>query len=645
MSFPNTTFVPKSTIITSTWLQAVNDRLTPVVDVNGIVTKPELAAPSGASLVGYMPEGVGAVATTLQGKLREGVSVKNFGAVGDDTDEAAKLQNAFSSAAGGVLNLEPGKTYRTTEELALQDGTTLNMNGATINFACVGAKRNLAVGSNCRVHNGTINNVVGSSGFEGTYQTPVVIGSYTALAGERNVVIENLTINTALAQGNGIGIFGDSADILVQNITFPDSNKIGIPVLAHWSFTEGASPMVTSHPRNLTILNIDCGDLTYGTSANYFGNSVVFISACYNVSVDNIRAKSFPHGKLVTVYAGDWGYQYGSVIENALGGGSISVSNLFGQALIAFQVYMLNPLISGTGVLKTWPASIVGTNISALGYGPVDAESKGFRVEGSTNVTLQDSHLNGFYNGTYVGTYTTNLKVKNNLFTDTYRAGIETTDATNCLDFKITGNVFTSSNVAAASATPDIKVANVTNVLIEDNIFYSALATWNTRVETSAANVRILGNISKSVLPSGSCFSIGDSTAYLLCTEFNNNVSYSAPANGIRSGQLVVPISSSAVKGSVHRNYVSFDLQPPTGGTWHQGDTIFNNEPNAPGEASGWICTVDGTPGTWVRFGQIGVLNNVSVAPIFVGQVSIVGADAYMAVGIASSADWKKITP
>ena len=42
----------------------------------------DLVASSGSSLVGYLPAGTGAVAATVQSKLRETVSVKNFGAVG-----------------------------------------------------------------------------------------------------------------------------------------------------------------------------------------------------------------------------------------------------------------------------------------------------------------------------------------------------------------------------------------------------------------------------------------------------------------------------------------------------------------------------------------------------------------------------------
>ncbi len=43
-----------------------------------IAKNSELIASSGSSLVGYMPAGTGAVATTVQGKLREGVSVFDF---------------------------------------------------------------------------------------------------------------------------------------------------------------------------------------------------------------------------------------------------------------------------------------------------------------------------------------------------------------------------------------------------------------------------------------------------------------------------------------------------------------------------------------------------------------------------------------
>jgi len=44
----------------------------------------------------------------------------------------------------------------------------------------------------------------------------------------------------------------------------------------------------------------------------------------------------------------------------------------------------------------------------------------------------------------------------------------------------------------------------------------------------------------------------------------------------------------------------------PTTGTWKQGDFVWNTAPAEAGSASskyvviGWVCTVGGTPGTWL---------------------------------------------
>jgi hypothetical protein len=79
---------------------------------------------SSADVVGYNPAGTGAVATTVQGKLRESVSVEDFGAVGDGvTDDTVAIQAAVDSfgTTGGIL-LVPTGVYRISNTIKISHG-------------------------------------------------------------------------------------------------------------------------------------------------------------------------------------------------------------------------------------------------------------------------------------------------------------------------------------------------------------------------------------------------------------------------------------------------------------------------------------------------------------------------------------------
>ena len=70
--------------------------------------------------------------------------------------------------------------------------------------------------------------------------------------------------------------------------------------------------------------------------------------------------------------------------------------------------------------------------------------------------------------------------------------------------------------------------------------------------------------------------------------------------------------------GRIHRDFLRWlgvlrdavlgldrrDTAPPTGGTWTVGQRIWNSAPAA-GQPVGWVCTADGTPGTWRPFGAV----------------------------------------
>jgi hypothetical protein len=99
----------------------------------------QLFVSSGASLVGYSPSGAGAIATSVQTKLRESVSVKDFGAIGDGVaDDTAAIQAAIDSGATAIYF--PSGVYACTplslasDTLYYGDGYASRLKTVTNNF-------------------------------------------------------------------------------------------------------------------------------------------------------------------------------------------------------------------------------------------------------------------------------------------------------------------------------------------------------------------------------------------------------------------------------------------------------------------------------------------------------------------------------
>jgi len=92
-----------------------------------------LYAPAGSNLVGFFQSGTGAAIRTVQAKLRETVSVKDFGAIGNGTDDDT---DAFQAALDAEVPLYiPDGEYLITTGLQLPYGANLQGSGGVAQYS------------------------------------------------------------------------------------------------------------------------------------------------------------------------------------------------------------------------------------------------------------------------------------------------------------------------------------------------------------------------------------------------------------------------------------------------------------------------------------------------------------------------------
>ena len=154
-----------------------------------------------ANNVTYSPNGSGAVQTTVQTKLRESVSVKDFGAVGDGvTDDTAAIQAALN-ITGKILI--PKGSYKTTSQLIIKSNTHLLLDKNAIIL------RAWSGGAGVRPDNCTIKNENALSNSQLTVDPgPAVISTF-----DTNIHIEggqwgHLNNDSTTYNGTHIGLIG-----------------------------------------------------------------------------------------------------------------------------------------------------------------------------------------------------------------------------------------------------------------------------------------------------------------------------------------------------------------------------------------------------------------------------------------------------
>lgn len=185
-------------------------------NINGVdqVTLAALAVSGGSALIGYLPSGTGAVTTTVQTKLRESVSVLDFGAnttpgITDMTEVFAAAILAVKTAGGGEVYIPEG-VYLLTGVA----GSDAKKNGILIPFTAVAT--------------GTYQNRVRLRGCgRSTVLKAGSTGMYIIRLSDSQCSISDLTIwGNGLGTTTGLGIVPENTSSQSATVNYQGWNEI-----------------------------------------------------------------------------------------------------------------------------------------------------------------------------------------------------------------------------------------------------------------------------------------------------------------------------------------------------------------------------------------------------------------------------------
>lgn len=307
--------------VTKAWV------LSQVLTGTGEAVLHELASTApgkGSALVTYSPEGVAAIPTSVQNKLRESISVKDFGAVGNGiTDDTDAVQAAITAAYGGSLYVPEGvylvtavtaidsiyiygegtlkqKPDSGTSQMLLLSGSSKNFSfyglrfdgnqqgqtvktGRTLSYGGIGTANEVSslVVDNCTFVNGCSADIFVRNDSSRTTRELVQITRCRFLAGYEATGAETATY---------ISISSPVSYLIADNVV----DFLGTPAAKGRSgfvIQDGYSQASTDRPRGAIVANIfegvgrggtdplGCIDLyTYGETITIAGNS---INRCY----------------------------------------------------------------------------------------------------------------------------------------------------------------------------------------------------------------------------------------------------------------------------------------------------------------------------------------------------------------------------
>lgn len=350
--------------------------------IQGVLSA-DLAATGGSALVGFQQAGTGAVPRTVQDELRDSVSVKQFGAVGDGVaDDTAAFNNALaylrSLTYGGTLIVPDPENY-----YAVTSVNCTNFSFASSKFIAIKGQNNQTTRIYGTQDNAAVWDCTGTSNMT---MSDLWIGTKSGTAAQCGLLLARSTTETQ-ANGNSlcnVWVQGDFKKAAVISIGAESSR---------WYAPSFRNPYPLASPyKHCTFYTADQNGI--GASSLY---QTIYAGPAISPNTDNAMFK--PH----------------FFAENfAAGGGNVDNTVFEGAGQWSFY----SPLCLATGNVNNHMATYIADatsnvfNGSIHWYGPLfeSASFTAHRLKGYSDVGVEASfrgirQYNAYMNNWDLGSY------------------------------------------------------------------------------------------------------------------------------------------------------------------------------------------------------------------------------------------------